>query len=123
MQLAETTTLTHEEIAKLTDCERTTVTKVLGKYNIYKQDVEDYRANRADIFAGLQERITKSISDDEIKKAPLGTRITMLGIIYDKERLESGQSTLNASIRGISNEVISTINQFKELRSALDTQG
>lgn len=92
-ELAQNTELSQSEIAKLTDVERSTVSKVLLNYGIVQKTVEEYKKNRADILSGLQERIIKSITDDEIKKMPVGQRVMAYGIIYDKERLERNQAT------------------------------
>lgn len=90
--------LTHDQIATLEDVSRSTVTKILLGYGIDKQEVEDFKQHRADIFGGLQKRILKSITDDDIKKAPVGSRILAVAQLYDKERLERGQSTENVSL-------------------------
>jgi hypothetical protein len=99
IELAESNpNLTHTQIASLEDCERSTVSRVLAKYGIEQQEVEDYKQHRADIFGGLQKRILKSITDEDIKKAPVGSRILAVAQLYDKERLERGQSTENVSL-------------------------
>lgn len=61
------------------------------------EETKIYRANRADIISNLQAKIIKSIDDEDIKKAPFGSRILAYAQLYDKERLERGQSTTNIS--------------------------
>jgi len=56
---------------------------------------EAYKAKRADILSRVQLRVLESIDDESINKAPLAARATTYGILYDKERLERGQSTSN----------------------------
>lgn len=85
--------LTHTQIAKLHDCDRTTVSKILSKYAIDHAELEEFKAHRADILAGLQRKIALAITDDEIKKAPAQVKSMMFGVFYDKERLERGQAT------------------------------
>ena len=85
--------LTQSEIATLNDCDRTTVCKVLAEYKIDHTKTEDFKNNRADILAGIQQRIAETITPEEIKKAPMQVRSMMLGLFFDKERLERGQAT------------------------------
>jgi hypothetical protein len=91
-------TLTHQQIATLEDSKRSTVTKILLDYGIEKHKLDDYKGNRADILAGLQTRIIDSITNEDIKKAPVGSRILAVAQLIDKERLERGQSTENVSL-------------------------
>lgn len=109
--------LSHSEIATLNDCDRTTVCKILTDYRIEKAELEEFKSNRADILAGLQLRLTKTITDEEIKKAPLGTRILASCQLYDKERIERGQSIG----QDIQINVIQALgDRTKDLRSILD---
>lgn len=90
--------LTTREIGKLADCSHVNVVKVLDRYGIKKQETDDYKANRADILTGIQHRILKTVTDDDLKRMPVGQRLMGFGILYDKERLERGQSTDNQSV-------------------------
>lgn len=67
----------------------------MQRYGITHNLIHDYKSNRADIFAGLQHRLLQSITDEDIKKAPIGSRVLAAAQIYDKERLERGESTQN----------------------------
>ncbi len=87
--------LTHQDIADITDVNRSTVTRVLQTYNIDKIQLDNYKNHRGDIFAGLQHRLIVSCTDEDIKRAPMGSRILAAAQLYDKERLERGQSTEN----------------------------
>jgi hypothetical protein len=89
--------LSNVQIGKLTDTTAANVCMVLQRYGIVHQEIQDYKSNRADILAGLQHRILTSISEDDLKKAPIQVKLMGYGILYDKERLERGQSTHNLS--------------------------
>ena len=91
--------LTTREIGKLADCSHVNVITVLKRYGINRDETEDYKAHRGDIQAGIQNRILKSITDADIKAMPVGQRLMGYGILYDKERLERGQSTSNVDVR------------------------
>ena len=52
-----------------------------------------FKDQRADIFSNLQKNILLSINADDLKKAPLQSKVVAAGILYDKERLERGLAT------------------------------
>ena len=81
------------QLAKYAGASVSTVHEVLQRYGITKNYVEDYKENRADIFAGLQSRLISSISEQDIQKAPMGSRVLAAAQLYDKERLERGQGS------------------------------
>lgn len=89
------TSLSNREIADKLGCDRRTVGAVLAKYGIKQDELDAYKENQADILLGLQQRIGKSITDEDIQKAPLLSRTTALGILFDKFRMHTGQSTVN----------------------------
>jgi hypothetical protein len=90
--------LTHKAIADLNHVERSTVSKILEKYNIQTGDADQYERQRATIFRGLQHKFLSSITDDDIAKTPAVQRVTSAAILYDKERLEQGKSTGNIAV-------------------------
>lgn len=90
------TGMSEREIADTVGCDKRTVAAVLHKYGINQSELGEYKANRADIFAGVQERIVRSLQDEpDLKKVPYRDRVIALGVIGDKERLERGESTSN----------------------------
>jgi hypothetical protein len=91
--------LSTREIGKMVDCSHVNVITVLKRYGINRDETEDYRNGRAEIFAGMQHRILKSITEADIKGMTGLARLTGVGILYDKERLERGQSTSNVDVR------------------------
>lgn len=97
LTLTTTTPATPIEIAESVDTSISNVSHTLKRYGITPNTVESFKNNRAEIFAGLQEKILKTINEDAIKDASVLQRITSAGILYDKERLERGQSTQNIS--------------------------
>lgn len=85
--------LSHAQIAKIVGCRSQNITQRLQASGI--TSLRNFKKNRADVFATIQSRILNSIGDDDIKKAPFGSRITAAAILYDKERLERDKSTSN----------------------------
>lgn len=89
--------LSTRAIGKLAGADHSTVVRTLAAYGINKDEAEAYKHYRADILAGLQHRLLSSCTDDDIKKAPMGSRVLAAAQLYDKERLERGQSTENVA--------------------------
>ncbi len=86
------------EIGVLADCNHSTVVRTLARYGINLNDLQEYKSKRADIFAGLQHRLLASCTDEDIKKAPMGSRVLAAAQLYDKERLELDKSTSNVGV-------------------------
>jgi biotin operon repressor len=87
--------LSYPQIGKLLGCSHINVLNRLKGYDIQHEDVKGYIDNRADILADMQWKLLSSITPDDIKKTPTGSRILAVAQLYDKERLERGLSTSN----------------------------
>ncbi len=90
--------LTNKQMAKLTDSDPSAITKCLQRYGVDRQHLDAFKANRADVMAGVQEIVASTFTGEDIKKASLRDRTILFGTLYDKERLERGQSTSNQSV-------------------------
>jgi hypothetical protein len=90
--------MSYNDIAKAQGCSRANIIQVLARYAINQEHVENFKKHRADILAGLQGRLLQSITPADIKKAPLGSKVLAVAQLYDKERLERGQSTTNIDV-------------------------
>ena len=55
--------------------------------------ISEFRMQRADTFARLQQILLQHITPAKLKGASLAQIGTLFGIMYDKERLERGQAT------------------------------
>jgi hypothetical protein len=95
LALATTTPATPPEIAESLNLSSQAIHQCLQRYGITPNTVDSYKKNRAEIFAGLQEKILQSVELEDIKSASILQRITAAGILYDKERLETGKTTAN----------------------------
>lgn len=61
-------------------------------------NLEIWKEKRADILAGKQATALSLLTEDDIKKASAKDKSLIFAILYDKERLERGQSTSNVSV-------------------------
>jgi len=92
LELANNSSLNISEIAKITKTSPSNVSTTLKRYNITLNRLNEYKSNRGDILASYQDRILSTISEADIKKAPLGSKVLAVCQLYDKERIERGLS-------------------------------
>ena len=90
--------LSYEKIGKLLGCTKANVIQRLRPYKDEIESLPAFKKNRGDILAIVQNKLLNSISLDDIKGASLLQKVTAMGVLYDKERLETGQSTSNTSV-------------------------
>ena len=102
--------MTYRDIAKYFGCKHQSVWGQLQGLVPENVDLAAYKQHRADILAGKQGEIIKSLTVDDIKKATAYQRVGMFSLLYDKERLERGESTQN--IHNL-NETASKINDLQ----------
>jgi hypothetical protein len=82
-------------------------------------EVEPFKRHRAEILAGKQAEILKSLTNEELKKASVYQRVGMFGILYDKERLERGQSTQNVAYAEMEREMSEIDREIEVLEAEL----
>lgn len=90
--------LTHSAIAEIIGCKQQTITRKLLSYRALKDKVNDFTTRRADTLAFVQKMCLDSIEPEEIKALKVPQRIWVMGVLYDKERLERNKSTNNIAI-------------------------
>ena len=89
--------LTYDEIGKRVGLSKWSVWQRFKTAGYISEHLQAYRDSRADVLAYYQQQILSSLSEADLKKASLQVKIMAFGILYDKERLERGQSTSNIS--------------------------
>ena len=90
--------LSQSQIAKLVGCSREAICQRLQRNDLQMGPVKEFVSKRAEYLAQMQWRLLDSITDTEIQKMAPDKRIWSFGVIYDKERLETGQSTGNIAV-------------------------
>lgn len=93
--------LTYTDIAKQFDCSKQAVQQLLARHLPYLDVVDEIRKTRADILTAKGIELLLSLTVEDIKKMPPGSRAMAFGLFFDKERLERDQSTENVSIHEI----------------------
>lgn len=61
-------------------------------------EVRTFQDHRADILSGLQIKLLNQIDPQRLKKISVRDAVVSAAVLYDKERLERGQSTSNHAI-------------------------
>ena len=89
--------LNYPQIAKIQGVSTQAIHKKLQHF-LPTQDTEEYKDKRADILAHTQLKLITQIDSKRLKKAQLRDLVVSAGILYDKERLERGQSTTNVDV-------------------------
>lgn len=87
--------LTHAQIGQMVGCSAANVTARFGKVGYTPERLKAYKLHRADIFTEKQRQIMDAISPAKLEKSTAYQLVGMGGILYDKERLERGESTQN----------------------------
>ena len=83
--------LNNTEIGKLLGCEHHNITQRLQA----AENLELFKKHRAEVMATSASMLVNSLTPADIKEMNGLQKITAFGILYDKERLERGQSTAN----------------------------
>ena len=106
------------QIAKIQGVSKQAVHKRLQAF-LPNDSTELYKNNKADILATAQLKIITQIDQPRLKKAGLRDLVVSAGILYDKERLERGQSTHNVSYNVITDQLKKIDEEEADLRRQL----
>jgi hypothetical protein len=82
-------------------------------------NLPDFKTARADVLAVHQMRLLEGLTDDSLKEVSPYQKVGMFGILYDKERLERGQSTANVAYADMSKALGDLEAEERELRAKL----
>jgi hypothetical protein len=100
---------TKVDIAKIVGCTEGNVRRILKDSHEFRAQIKQFRENRADLLSDLQERSIQALAklvdwfveqdmdsiSDAQKPKYIQAITNLMGVMYDKERLETGQSTSN----------------------------
>ena len=111
--------LSYQDIADLVGCSKQNVYDRLQRVGYSRDCAKHYEKNRVKVFQFLQAKLINSIDEESIQKASALQRVVAAGILYDKERLESGKSSQNISIVEITGSIAELQDQADKLRQSL----
>lgn len=91
--------LNHDEIAEFFGVSRVAVTKMVGKMGLEapKYTPEEFKGRMEHEMLDRMNKLLGSMSADKIASASLSQLIMAFGILYDKVRLQRGESTQNVA--------------------------
>ena len=93
------------------------------KHLLPDESTKYYKDHRADIFSHVQLQLLSQVDARRLKKINIRDAVISTGILYDKERLERGQSTANADMRVLSTTLKELEAQEQELKRSLGDLG
>ena len=112
--------LTLKQISVILGCSESNVHKRLKGFAPIRVKIDRYKRHRADLLALTQANIHNSITPSVINDASLLQRTTALAVMYDKERLERGQSTSNVDIH---TDIRNSIERVEAIRALIAEEG
>ena len=89
------------------------------KHLLPDENTQYYQDHRANILSHVQLELLSQVDARRLKKVNIRDAVISAGILYDKERLERGQSTTNADMKILSVTLQELEAQEKELRESL----
>ena len=95
--------LSSYQIAKIVGGSASNIRQVLASYGVSQRSMARYKEHRADILAGLQDKVLRyHLSDDKIQKLPPTIAPLWYNTLINNERLDRGQATSIQEIRELS---------------------
>jgi|GEM_PF-1828708 len=115
--------LSYSQIAKVVGCSKANVIERLKPFLDDIDRLPAYLRHRSNIYALYSRRILQSLTDTDLQKANLRDKVLSAAILYDKERLERGQSTSNIAYvdmikakQSLSQELVELESKYPQLR-------
>jgi hypothetical protein len=111
--------LSYSQVAKVAGCSKANVIFRLEGWQTDHDDAETFKGCESDILNALRLRIVRSITESDIKSMAPRDRVVAYGILYDKYRLESNQTTENHGYKGMMVQAMASLQDLKSLESSL----
>jgi hypothetical protein len=112
--------LSSSQIATLVGCGASAIRSRLATCRDILKHTENFKSNRADVLAFHQQKVLSKLTLAEVKppktSRDLKDAVTAFGILYDKERLERGQTTVNIDFPIISKKLQAIKEEREKLR-------
>jgi predicted transcriptional regulator len=113
--------LTYEQIGQLLGCTKQNIAYRLQMFKPAIDNLPSIKELRADNLAVVSSTILNSLTPEDIKKSTGYQKVGMFSLLYDKERLERGQSTENISHLDISKNLSDLLAELKSRGIDSDT--
>jgi hypothetical protein len=83
--------LSHRQIGQILKCSKRNVQHRLNSIITEADLIPEFKKHRADILSMHQKRILNSISKKAIEKSSLKDKTIAFGVLFDKEKIETGK--------------------------------
>jgi transcriptional regulator of heat shock response len=90
--------LSQREMGEITGLDRSTISRILSRYNQSNEDIKDYTDHRITLIRGVQDKLLNAITDDDIKKMQPTQKFMGYGILVDKEQALLGNNASNKPV-------------------------
>lgn len=98
------------QIARMRGVSRQAIAQTIKRHGIDAGEIESFRKARPAVLAAKQRLLLDGITTETVKKMSGRDKLVGFGILYDKERLELGQSTMNvANLHSIAERAIKAV--------------
>lgn len=109
------------EIGKVAGISKQAVSQALRRHGIDAGEIESFRKARPAVLAAKQKILLDGITTETVKKMSGRDKLVGFGILYDKERLELGQSTANVSnLHAIAERAIKAVSTREDCGQEID---
>ena len=108
------------EIADVFGVTKQAVSKRLKPYTQTSGNIEEFKKYKSDMLHEKQFAMLRELTPDKIKSMSAYQLTGMFSMLYDKTRLEDGESTENVSIDEINQRLRERQREIDELKKALD---
>jgi transcriptional regulator with XRE-family HTH domain len=115
--------LNQTEIAALLGVNKSAISQRLKPVRASLDNLETFKNCRADIFALYGRELLYSLTPDDLKRMPPGSRVLAACQLYDKERLERGQASEIIQYSQFDNKIEALDAEIEELESKLADAG
>jgi hypothetical protein len=111
------------QIARMREVSRQAIAQTIKRHGIDAGEIESFRKARPAVLAAKQRLLLDGITTETVKKMSGRDKLVGFGILYDKERLELGQSTANVSnLHAIAERAIKTVSTRGDYGQNADTE-
>ena len=111
--------LTYKEIGQIFGCSKQAIHQRLQPFIPSIDNLKTSKHHRADTLHVINDTLLNSLTGDDIKKSSPYQRVGMFGVLYDKERLERGESTQNVAYKDQSQAMGALDKEIKAIEAEL----
>ena len=115
--------LSLKEVANVLGCSEANISLRLKDHLDDLDALDDFKQVRGDTLALYQRKLINSLNTGDIQKASPYQRVGMFGILYDKERLERGQTTENIGYMDYNQALDQVMRERERLQDELGIDG